>query len=77
MDFSMVLESLSTQGIWCLLFIWLFYTSRQESLQREAKYQEIIATYGEQLKDIADTLDAISNKLTMVENEVHSLEEIG
>ena len=30
MDFSMVIDALATQGIWCLLFVWLFYTDRSD-----------------------------------------------
>ena len=31
MDFSMVIDARATQGIWCLLFVWLFYTDRSDS----------------------------------------------
>ena len=63
MDFSMIIDALMGQGIWCLLFVWLFYTSRQESLEREKKLTEIIESHGVQLKEITETLDRINGKI--------------
>lgn len=75
MDFSTVLEFVTNQGIWCALFVWLFYTSRQESLSREAKLTTLLENQGEKLTQISTTLDKISDRLSTVEKEVHNLEE--
>lgn len=68
MDFSMVIDALATQGIWCLLFVWLFYTDRSDSKQREEKLQNIINEHGKQLELITDTLATINNKIDKLEN---------
>ena len=63
MDFQMVLDALTREGIWCVLFVWLFYTSRKESLERENKLTTIINAHGEQLKEVTQTLDKINGKI--------------
>lgn len=65
----MIIEFVTQQGIWCALFVWLFYTSRQESLTREVKLTEIIDNHGEQLKEITSTLESINNKIERFHGE--------
>ena len=67
MDFSMIVDALATQGIWCLLFVWLFYTDRSDSKEREETLQNIINEHGKQLERITDTLAAINNKIDKLE----------
>lgn len=67
MDFSMIIDALATQGIWCLLFVWLFYTDRSDSRKREETLQEIINEHGKQLERITDTLATINNKIDKLE----------
>lgn len=67
MDFSMIIDALATQGIWCLLFVWLFYTDRSDSKEREEKLQNIINEHGNQLERITDTLATINNKIDKLE----------
>lgn len=67
MDFSMIIDALATQGIWCLLFVWLFYTDRNDSRKREETLQEIINEHGKQLERITDTLATINNKIDKLE----------
>ena len=69
MDFQMVVDALMGQGIWCLLFVWLFYQSRKESLDRESKLTEIIESHGVQLKEITETLDRINGKIEKLSRE--------
>lgn len=69
MDFQMVVDALMGQGIWCLLFVWLFYQSRKESLDRESKLTEIIESHGIQLKEITETLDRINGKIEKLSRE--------
>jgi hypothetical protein len=63
MDFTMIVDAVAHQGIWCALFVWLFYTSREESKGRENKLMGIIESYNEKLSKITDTLDAINDKI--------------
>lgn len=63
MDFSMIVEGVANQGIWCLLFVWLFYTSREESKGRESKLMSVIESYNEKLEKITDTLESINDKI--------------
>jgi hypothetical protein len=63
MDFQMIIDAISGQGIWCLLFIWLFFTSRKESIERENKLTSIINAHGEQLKEMTQALDRINGKI--------------
>ena len=63
MDFSMIVEGMANQGIWCALFVWLFYTSREESKGRESKLMNVIESYNEKLEKITDTLEAINGKI--------------
>lgn len=69
MDFSMILEALANQGIWCLLFVWLFYTDRTDSRHREEELTKIITEHGEQLEKITTTLDRIDERLERIERE--------
>lgn len=69
MDFSMIIDALATQGIWCLLFVWLFYTDRTDSRQREEKLTQVITEHGEKLAEIADTLERINEKVDKLEKE--------
>ena len=75
MDFAAIVEFALNQGIWCALFVWLFYTSRQESLSRETKLTTLLESQGEKLTQISTTLDKISDRLNTVEEEVHNLED--
>lgn len=69
MDFTVIMEFVTQQGIWCALFVWLFYTSRQESITRETKLTSIIEAHSEQLKEIANALDSINNKIEKFHGE--------
>ena len=63
MDISMIVDGIANQGIWCALFVWLFWTSRQESNDREGKLMSVIESYNEKLNNIVDALDSINFKI--------------
>lgn len=42
MDFQPILEAVLSQGVWCALFVWLFYTTNKESHEREERLHSII-----------------------------------
>ena len=69
MDFQMLIDALMGQGIFCVLFVWLFYNSRKESLDRENRLTETIESHGIQLKEITETLDRINGKIEKLSGE--------
>ena len=70
MDFQVIIDWVATQGIWCALFVWLFFQSKKEAIDRETKLVAIVEQQGHKLKDIANTLNNISDRLTIVEKEI-------
>ena len=70
MDFQVIIDWVATQGIWCALFVWLFFQSKKEAIERETKLVAIVEQQGNMLKDIANTLNNISERLTIVEKEI-------
>ena len=70
MDFQMIIDWVATQGIWCALFVWLFFQSKKEAIERETKLMAIVEQQGDKLKDIANTLNNISERLATVEKEI-------
>ena len=63
MDFSLIVEGIANQGVWCALFVWLFYTSREESKARESKLMSVIESYNDKLSKITDALEALNHKV--------------
>ena len=70
MDFQMIIDWVATQGIWCALFVWLFFQSKKEANERETKLMAIVEQQGDKLKDIANTLNNINERLATVEKEI-------
>ena len=71
MDFQIIVDAIMGQGIWCMLFVWLFYTSRTEAKEREDKLTDIINKHSEKLAQITETLNTINEKI----DRYHSKEE--
>ncbi|GAA0106675.1 hypothetical protein UT300013_32990 [Paraclostridium sordellii] len=46
------MDLIVSQGIFAILFLWLFIDTRKENKERESKYQEII-------KELADTVNIV------------------
>ena len=70
MDFQVIIDWVATQGIWCALFVWLFFQSKKEAIDRETKLVAIVEQQGSKLKDIANTLNNINERLDVVEKEI-------
>lgn len=68
MDFQPILDIVFQQGIWCALFVWLFYDSRKRSEERETKLYSIII-------DQKNILGQISNSLILMDERIGKLEE--
>ncbi len=67
MDFTIISDFVINNGIWCALFVWLFYTSRSESKERETRLTAIVETQGEKLTEISNTLSIISERIDKIE----------
>lgn len=63
MGLETVLEFAASQGVWCALFIWLFFSSRQDSKERKKRLMNCLDMQGEQMKIIAGAPDNILAKL--------------
>ena len=55
-----LLELAVGQGIWAMLYIYLFFRMLSENKAREERYQSIIAQLGD---DIGDGIERIQNRL--------------
>ena len=63
LDFQVIVDAVMSQGIWCAMFVWLFYTSRTEAKEREDKLTSIIDSHSERLAQITETLAVINEKI--------------
>ena len=73
--FSMIIEAMATQGIWCLLFVWLFYQTMTKSEARENALMTVINSYNEKLEDISEILSSINVKIDRLDKEVSDIKE--
>ena len=64
-----IIDFIMQQGIWCALFIWFFITYKKEVSQREEKLYNLIATQGEKLEKISETLEVISDRVAALEQK--------
>ena len=58
-----LLELAVGQGIWAVLYIYLFFRMLSENKAREERYQSIIAQLGD---DIGDVIERIQNTLDRI-----------
>lgn len=70
MDWNTIVDFILQQGIWCALFVWLFFTSRKESKEREETLYRIVQEQGEKLKEISYTLENINERMEKVEERL-------
>lgn len=68
MDFQPILEAVFQQGIWCALFVWLFYDSRKRSEEREEKLYTIITEQKSILTQISNSLILMDERIGKLEN---------
>ena len=62
MGFDAFIDFAASQGIWCALFLWLFFLSHKDSKRREKQLMNCLEEQGEHMKGIASTLDKILTK---------------
>lgn len=68
MNWDVVIDFVLQQGIWCALFVWLFFSSRKEAKERETTLYAVVKEQGEKLKDIAETLEKITDRVEKIED---------
>ncbi|WP_297713218.1 BhlA/UviB family holin-like peptide [Clostridium sp.] len=57
-----IIKMVISQGIFAVLFVWLFFDTRKDSKQREEKY--------------INTIDKLTDKISIVEDIKEDVEEI-
>lgn len=63
---KVTMDLIISQGIFAMLFLWLFVDTRKENKERESKYQEIIKELADTVnivKDIKEDVEEIKNKI--------------
>lgn len=70
MDFQPILEAVLSQGVWCALFVWLFYTTNKESSEREARLNSIIENQKNILGEISNSLILLNERIERVEDKL-------
>ena len=75
MNWEVITDFVLQQGIWCALFVWLFFTSRKEAREREQELQGVIKEQGEQLKEVSNTLESINTNMEKMSFRVEQIEE--
>lgn len=70
MDFQPVLEAVVQHGIWCALFVWLFYTTNKDSHEREERLHGIIENQKNILGEISNSLILLNERIEKVEEKL-------
>lgn len=70
-DINAVWDLLVQNGIFAILFGWLFYDTRTESKTREDRLMNHIEKQGEALDRITDTMEKMDVRLTHIEGKVN------
>lgn len=70
MDFQPILEAVLQQGVWCALFVWLFYTTNKESHEREERLHSIIENQKNVLCEISNSLILLNERIERVEDKL-------
>ena len=63
MDGKPIVDSIISNGIFCILFCVLFHYVIKQSSERERQLQNLINDYNQQLKNISETLIKIQEAL--------------
>jgi len=53
----------ATQGIFCVLFVWLFYDTRKEAKAREEKLMEALEQSTSAYTSIVESVDRLEGKI--------------
>ncbi|QLY78031.1 MULTISPECIES: BhlA/UviB family holin-like peptide [Clostridium] len=58
---SEIVKYVITQGIFCVLFVWLLMDTRKDSKEREVKYQETIDKLASSIGTIEDIKEDVED----------------
>lgn len=58
---SEIVKYIITQGVFCVLFVWLLMDTRKDSKERESKYQQTIDKLASSLGTIEEIKDDIDD----------------
>ncbi|MFB7304653.1 BhlA/UviB family holin-like peptide [Heyndrickxia sporothermodurans] len=70
-DFQLVGQMLIDNGIFAVLFGWLFYDTRKESKNREERLLDHIERQGKALDKVTDTIERMDIRLSNIEKKVN------
>lgn len=70
-DLNAVWDMLVQNGIFAVLFGWLFWDTRKEAKNREDRLMNHIEKQGEALDRITDTMEKMDVRLTYIEQKVN------
>lgn len=56
---SEILKQAISQGVWCVLFVWLLFNNKKDSKEREQKLEGIIEANQVIIKSLADKIEVV------------------
>lgn len=71
-DLNAIWDMLVQNGIFAVLFGWLFWDTRKEAKVREEKLMNHIEKQGDALDRITDTMEKMDVRLTHIEGELNT-----
>lgn len=71
MNIESIIELVMQQGVWCALFVYLFYSTQKTSKEREEKLTGLLYQQGKQIENIAHTLDNINERIDGIEERIN------
>lgn len=69
MEFQQILDIVLNQGVFAVLFVWLFYDSRKDAAEREDRLMELINEQGDKLSVMSENLAAINQKIDFLSHK--------
>ena len=72
-----ILKIIAGQGVFAVLFVWLFIDTRKESKTREEKLQDIINKNQIVISELAEKFDVVENIQEDVTDIKNKLEKVG
>lgn len=70
MDWNVIVDFVLQQGIWCALFVWLFFSCRKEAKEREETLYDVVQEQGEKLQEISNTLGSMNERMEQIEEAI-------
>lgn len=71
MELNTILDVIMKQGIWCILFCYLFFSMQKDSKSREEKLMLKLNDYNKALTENTKALESINHRLSIVEDKIN------